>query len=570
MDSKTVEQIQKDLLSAFETVSNGVNNTISGISRFAETAKPYMNFFFSNESTEKTFLSDTVKPSEKSLSAAIESAIRIMNSDSTAHSEVRSSLENVRTMQESVSNIVEMLDHIETYSLNTIVVSARAGEDGHALSTISSEMARLSQSGSSLSENITGQMNDLIESLNRFDMMGAKIELLHENNLTTIKLSSDLIFKRLHSDFTEISGKISEEYKTLQSVVKKMGFIKEKFQHEDIVRQNIEKIMFALQESENPTGESALKEYDGGEILKMLARVKLSDIRDDIDIMRKEISTALNDVHECIDDISLSLEYGERKSNSEDNISAIAALYDRLTGLVKSFTDYITLITQEKNDMLVFLSSVQTDIQKFESFFDEITAISKKFKTVILLTSIEMARHDSLKYLLGGSLTDVRQIPDRITRIVDEGKLRYAELTSVLNTSIRSYRERYNEQKIVLSDSGKTIREIAERIRESETVHNDFVKNTEDKIAEARSIIESTSACLNTFSEKGEILAREMESLPSADRNTLLVDFADPLDRMRAEYGDSTRSGDYRSMMLASLAGEFKTTRDNIQTVEFF
>ena len=570
MDSKTVEQIQKDLLSAFETVSNGVNDTITGISRFTETARPYMNFFFSNESTEKTFLCDTVKPSETRLCAALESAIRIMNSDSTAHSEVRSSLENVRTMQESVSSIVEMLDHIETYSLNTIVVSARAGEEGHALSTISSEMARLSQAGSSLSANITGQMNDLIESLNRFDIMGSKIELLHENNLTTIKLSSGLIFKRLHSDFAEISSKISDEYNTLQSVVRKMGSIKEKFQHEDIVRQNIEKIMFALQESEKSDGESARKGYDGGEIFKMLARVKLSDIRDDIDIMRSEISTALNDVRECIDGISLSLEYGEEENSRKDNISAIAALYDRLTALVKSFTDYITLITKEKNDMLDFLSSVQTDIQKFELFFDEITAISKKFKTVILLTSIEMARHNSLKSLLGGSLTDVRQIPDRITRIVNEGKLRYTDLISVLNTSIRSYRERYKEQKIVLSDSEKTIREIAERIRESEAAHNDFAKNTGDKIAEARNIIESTSACLSTFSEKGEILAREMESLPSADRNMLLVDFADPLDKMRAEYGDSTRSGDYRSMMLASLAGEFKTVRDNIQTVEFF
>ncbi|HNX58737.1 MAG TPA: hypothetical protein PKK43_06540, partial [Spirochaetota bacterium] len=263
-----------------------------------------MDFFFSNGSTAKTFISDTVKPSEQNLVTAIEKAIRIMNSDSIAHSEVRTSLENVRTMQDSVSDIVEMLDHIETYSLNTIVVSARAGEDGHALSTISSEMARLSQAGSSLSENITGRMNYLIESLNRFDMMGAKIELLHENNLTTIKLSSDLIFKRLYSDFTEVSNKISEEYDTISSVVKKMGLIKEKFQHEDIVRQNIEKIVFALQESESPD-DSVQKGYDGGALFKMLARVKLSDIRNDIDIMRNEISTALNDVRECIDGISL-------------------------------------------------------------------------------------------------------------------------------------------------------------------------------------------------------------------------------------------------------------------------
>ncbi|HNX58066.1 MAG TPA: hypothetical protein PKK43_03135, partial [Spirochaetota bacterium] len=261
---------------------------------------------------------------------------------------------------------------------------------------------------------------------------------------------------------------------------------------------------------------------------------------------------------------------GNQEHGTEEKVFAITALYARLIDLEKSFTDYIKLITQEKNDMIDFLSSVQTDIQKFESFFDEITAISKKFKTVILLTSIEMARHDSLKTLLGGSLTDVRQIPDRITRIVDEGKSRYAELTSILNTSIQSYQERYNEQKIVLAASGKTIREIAKRIRESETVHNDFARNTIDKITEVRKIIESTSACLNTFSEKGEILALEMESLPSVDRDTLLADFSDPLDRMRSEYGDTTRSGDYRSMMLASLAGEFMAARDNVQTVEFF
>jgi hypothetical protein len=569
MNSQRIENIQKELLDSFAIVSNGINNTLHGFTDFTVNTEPYITFFFANKSDTKSFLRDVINPSEQSLDIAITSAVSIMNNDSLAHSDVRSSLSNIRTMQQSVSDIVDMLDHIEMYSMNTIVVSARAGDDGHALSTISSEMARLSQTGSTLSLHITDNMESLLNSLVKFDSMSNQVEFLHESSLTSIKLSSDSIFKRLKEQFELLTIKVSDEYATITSLTQKLGTIKEKFQHEDIVRQNIEKIVFALQEYESSQFVVDNESEGNGVLLHMLAGIKLSEIKSDIDTMRNEISAALDIVVNSMNDFSVSIESGGTSSHI-DTTGAFTSILDRLTDLENKFQSYFNVIIQEKDGILEFLAATQNEIREFGSFFDDITAIAKKFKTVILLTSIEMARHDSLKTLLGGSLTDVRQIPDRITGIVAEGQSRYIELNSNLDESIRRYKERYTEQKRVLAECIDTIRKVAVRIKDSESIYDRFMTDSLNKISEVKLIVESTSNCLDTFTEKGHVLSNELESPPATDKQIISDQYSAPLSEMYSFYRNPSRSGDYKSMMLSSLAGEFMKVKTAVSAVEFF
>jgi hypothetical protein len=91
-----------------------------------------------------------------------------------------------------------------------------------------------------------------------------------------------------------------------------------------------------------------------------------------------------------------------------------------------------------------------------------------------------------------------------------------------------------------------------------------------NKISEVKQIINSTSSCLDIFTERGTVLSSEMESLPATDKKTILDKYSESLSDMYSFYRNPSRSGDYKSMMLSSLAGEFMKLQTAVSSIEFF
>jgi len=189
MRNDLLEKKSFEIEDNFHKIQNGVNESVSRLDCFIKEVDPHVQYFFSSTTSGHNFFTEVLSASEKDLKAAIHQAIENMNGDVSVHERSRAALKKTMDLNEGVSQIVELLEFIEIFSLNTMVISAKAGTIGEALSTISIEMTRLSRLGNDLSSDITQKMVSLEKSIDGFDSLKEEVEILHEINLTHITLS---------------------------------------------------------------------------------------------------------------------------------------------------------------------------------------------------------------------------------------------------------------------------------------------------------------------------------------------------------------------------------------------
>ena len=498
-----------------------------------------------------------------------------MHGDSSVHDSVSDSLMKVLSLKSSIESIIEMLESITTYSVNTIIMSAKAGHEGKGLAAISEEMAQMSHNGSALSSSVTEKMAVLLSSVEGFKKKREQIEMLHENSLTLIHLSSKSLFKGLLDEFTRLSGEVLSDYAVVSSVQESMKRITEKFQHEDIVRQNFEKILYAQEEATSGDFSDFKIKYNTDlprELFHLLGEVKMKEIAGDIDNLRNQLSEALSEVISVLDAFSSFVSFScteNKRVESSDNSEVLELLYTKLESLKTDFEKYINGIISKKKEMYDFLCDIRKEISGFAQFFEDMIDISGMFKTIIVLTQIELSRHDSLNSLLGGALSDVSSIPDRIKAVVSEGRIRFNELSGQFENSVNYYDEKFKEQKALLEKSIKLVRDISVQVFESKKYHNDFLTEAGQKICNVRSLVDNVNVLLLTFSSCSDDLNKKYSSSNIPGKKDIIEKYGDLLKSVSEYYSVGCSSGDYKCMMIASLISEMRVTGER-KSVEFF
>lgn len=566
MNNKNAElnEIKQILSGSFAEINRSVLDTVRELSAFIKMMDPFVDYFFSGGKGKNSFIGDIVAPSENDLTLALESAHTVGVSDAIVHSDVYDSLVKVMSLRTSVDTIVVLLDSIETYSINTIIMSAKAGTAGQALAAISGEMTRMSQLGSSLSASITDRMDSLINSVGQFSQMRLEIEDLHDSKLPIIGSLSRDLFDQLRKEFSRLSGEVLGQYGMLASVNASLNKVTEKFQYEDLVRQNIEKILFSLDEAQ-----TSVKEPDS-EVYRILADLKIDESCDFIKVFCNEMNHSLNDFSQVLDAFSgmLTLECPEISQPLRSDV--LEELSQQFENLKMSFDHYILEILEKKKSMYSFLLGIEDSIHEFEAFFETIVAISKKFKTILLLTTIELSRQDDLKLLLEGALSDVARIPDRIGAVTSEGISQYDALISSFNSSLDLYHKKFDEQQRALNQCTTLTKKISLQIYESRKYHNDFTSETSLRINGMRDLMVSVHALISQFSDCGTTLAGYTVYEEHIDRDTLVCRYSSVLKALADKYGALKDKGDYRNMMLSSLISEFLNKTEPTAIVDFF
>jgi len=572
METDNIADIRKRVENSFSSLSSGVNDTIHEMDTFIKMIDPYVDYFFSGKEEPNSFIGDIVNPARSHLTKAISGAVKIMASDSLVHETVFNTIKRILPLQENVDKIVAMLEAIEIYSLNTMVISAKAGQEGQSLATISSKMAQLSQQGNSLSVFVSEKMKTLIGSLDKFTQMRDRIEGLHDNNLTMIQLASSSQFKNLFTEFNRLSNEVMGEYEMTKVVNNTLKKITEKFQHHDLVRQGLEKVEFVTGLGSSPDGNS-FAEYSGmnsenmHDMFGLLVELKICDISRDINTLRNELENGLGSVSSVLDDFTRLINL-----RSEGNVSGdiLDKLCDGLEKLKSKFQEYIDEILFCKQTMQKFLKELSVSISEFASFFDGMRGISHTFKTIILMTRIDLARHDKLKGLLGGALSDVSTIPDQINSIISAGMKQYENITVLMDESIDLYRQKFEEQREVLEESTKLINNVSVQVFESKKYHDDFLREISGRINTVHEFMLKSRNLLSNFHDLAVILEQNAGSGRPGGREKLTDKFMKQLGMMIEFFSSQDRAGDYRSMMMASLSSEFRDGGEQSGTIEFF
>lgn len=551
-------RLRDELASVFSTVRTQVTETAEGLRSLIRMMDPYVNYFFSGQKGEDSFLGDVIVPAERDLGRAIESAVEIMHGDSNIHETIYSSLSKTLLLQDYVLRIVDLLDMMEIYSINTMIISAKAGAEGASLTTISTHMAALSRKGNELSQMFTGKMDALRVSLGDFSKLSERIEMMHETNLTTIELSSQTMFRNLVSEFTRLSGEVISVYDMIKSVSGAVGSITEKFQYEDLLRQDLEKTIFAAQTAADVGECSRISESCGetGETVSgamtFLAQRKFSDVGGDIIRLGEELGRSLEDVRRVVGDfdsiVCCRQEPGDESGFSPD---ALMSLVQKLDWMKTEFSSYIGNVIKSKYALSENIAAMSREMKGFGEFFSAILSISHQFQTIILMTRIELARHDKLKALLGGTLADVGSIPVDIRRVIEELLPLYEGVFSSLDSASSLYRERFDEQRRTLDGCIDAMQKVSLQIHESKKYHDDFISESGSCSARVSAFLDGEADAVGSFAAAA---GEHLHSAAPDERKKGHYEGA--MRGAKNYYASAAASGDYRSMMLVSLIAE--------------
>ena len=561
-----LNEIKNNVTGACSEIYTYVVDTSQSIETFISLMDPYVNYFFSGGKTADTFLGDVVIPAENDLKIAVHGAVEIMNGDAAIHGTIHDAVSKTLLIQKSIDAIVELLDAIEIYSLNTMVISAKAGSQGLSLATISGKMALLSKQGNELSSLFTQKMKLLKDSLDNFTEMSERIELMHETNLTKMQLLGNAMFKGLTEEFARLSGEVLGEYGMIRTVSETIKKITEKFQYEDLMRQDMEKAMYAIEyinEHENfekiipLLGETP---DDVSDIFYMLAVTKFNDVKTDSFRLENELSESLSDVQSVIDCFKKMIsESGTRNEHLTSSGDMLSELFEKLESLKGDFEEYINTVLKYKNNIHQDLVQIDAEMHSFRDFFSSIVSIAQQFQTIILLTRINIARDEHLQQLLGGTLSDVSAIPAEINRTISALLPLYNEVSQSLSISVAQYDERLSKQKTILADCVSSMQKVSVQIHESKKYHDDFLSESTRCTSQVVSFLKSESEKFTVFSSERDHIDSVIQNAESImdSQSEFFSKNQDVLSNMSTYFDKESRNGDYRSMMLASLAAEY-------------
>jgi len=420
-------------------------------------------------------------------------------------------------------------------------------------------------------------MLSLEESINGFDRLKEKIEFMHENNLTSLTLSSSSVFTSLDKGIRGISGEVLGNYAMIEAVTESLKSVFEKFQYEDIVRQGFEKVLFArdCESSDRDIVVSRTGEPDRETIKKLfgaLSSFKLEDIVTDITTLFDELTKAFGEVLQSLDVFTGSLATTVAGQNSANqNSDSIEAVNIKLFELKNNYESYVRDVLTRKEEMLSFLLNAEKELDDFSRFFDQMLDISGKFKTIILLTHIEIARHQELNTLLSGALNDVRNIPIRINLVVEKIYARYESIRASIRNAIADYRKMLGEQKQILGKSITLMNTVITKMNDARTRHFAFVDGAAHNISELREFIGKSVILADEAKSMAHGLSEDVSGnkFSSADRNSIIQSYSELAAPLIENLTEGEGIEKYELMMLISLLREYFGNND-LSKVELF
>ena len=561
---KDYSDAKESVGTVFRNITSKASDTVSSISEFLSEVGPYLKYFFPDNDKMDfpgTFFHDTVEVSRKNMMHSIEQAVKVMNEDSAVHSAISDSIGKVDFLSGSVSTILGYLDLIEMYSVNTMIISARSGDIGISLATISGKMSSLSRQGAELGAEFSGIMKKLVDVSGEFISIKSGIDALHESYLTNLQLMSGENYRKFVGSMHSMSSLVNRDFAVLRNVKEKLDSIIVNYQLEDLVRQNLEKLIYL-------SDYVLAAEDEDFDFYFRLSSGRLSCLKNSIDVFHETMSGIFSDLAASYDSFKLNYDsdaaLGEKKT--------ITLIWDRINGMKKEYTDYIDRILDKKIRLRQIALEVESNMDRFGAFYKKLTDIAKNFERILLLTRIELARHDELKRSLEGSLSDVSDLPQKIKDEVESALENYSETYSQLKKSIADNNKSFEPQKNILEGCSDSIKKMTVNVDESRNYHRQFEEKmfhyfsilkkqlVEDETSyrEFLTVRDSISNCLDSFnSMTGKTDEPEV--------------FEKKMGRMKRSILESGESESYESAMLLSLLSEHgNENSSDAGSIEFF
>ncbi len=561
--------LKDNISSLFGELGDFMLTTSRKIGEFRTIISPYINYFYplNPETASESFAGDVVIPSRDEMNGAIDEAVAIMQGDSRINNSIAESIQRTLEIRKSVDEILTMIEAIDIYSVNTMLISTKAGTEGETLAQISSEMTVLSDKAGKISTEFISLLQTLEASYDEFSSIREKIDITNENYLTQMKVKSSLVFGEILTDLGRLSANVAEIMNYSEEVESSITNVMEWLQTEDLVRQDLEKVIFALEEAEN--GNDRLFDRSGdpgmaGRIAELLYGMSMSKIQG----LEHHIEHLITGNTECNDRIKDILNrfisrfygtHGDGKQYYEGE--KLDTVYEKLENMKNEYISYIQKIIEGKRELFELSSRILDVLGKFSIFFNELVQIAKRFEIINMLTKIELARHSSLKKTLTGALTGVRDLPTQMKKIIERSLSTNAMVAQYMESSIREYQENYLVQERTLNNCIQAMRKISVKLNESKKYYQDISEEVGGTCTRMLGFIENESGEIEAITDLKNTLKSLFDKVSRIAQKTHQGGAREhdrDADMMRQYLSECEKNGEYRTRMLISMISEYQ------------
>ncbi|MBN1495950.1 MAG: hypothetical protein JXA07_04220 [Spirochaetes bacterium] len=474
--TQTMQELRGRVSKIYEEMGGFIVTTTRHMGDFRKMITPYARYFYpaDDDRSGESFVAEVVEPSRNDLDAAINRAVSIMAGDDVVNNDVSHAIEEVLGLKRSVDMILGLIDEIDIYSENMLIISTKYGDDGKALARISSEMGSMARAVNGIGVRFRDYLGKLEASREEFNAVRDRIDVIGENYLTTMKLNISVKFNDMINELVNISDQVNGILSSSDELEATMKNFVNNIQMEDVIRQKIEKILYYLDgiDAEADAEQDGPSENFGPAVMHVVAE-QLSDLVRDISRQHEEIHGCCESLTVLLGDIQARINLDGDAAGEKDR-NRMDAVYSRIEKLKNEYIDYMEEIIASKKKLLGLSASIIDVLNEFEKLFGGIADFIRKFDALNMVTRIELARHTVLSRKLGGALTSVMTLPEKMKRVVDESVCLYQIIRKNMEAAVGNYSGNFRLQEEVLAGCIGSMKKVSVKLYESQKYYRDI------------------------------------------------------------------------------------------------
>lgn len=479
---QTMRSLKGKVSKIYENMGSFIITTTKHMGDFRTMITPYAKYFYPAEdgaNSDDCFISEVVVPSRNDLSGAIDRAVSIMTGDQNVNDNVSHAIEDVLGLTESVDTILNLIDEIDIYSENMLIISTKYGEEGMALARISNEMSSMAQVVNGIGVKLRDYLEKLDVSRQDFSAVRERIDVISENYLTKMKLDISMKFNEMMNELKNVSEMVNGILSGSNELESSMKSFVINIQMEDIIRQKIEKILFYLDDSGIEAGrESRVSEEDFGPVIMHVVSEQLADIMNDITGQNEEVHRCCTQMSGLLNTVQVRLnKSGEMVDENE--LNRMDLVYHRIESLKSDYINYMEDIISGKKKLLHLSMTIIEVLNEFERLFGGISDLIRRFESLNMITRIELARHSVLSRKLGGALTSVMTLPEKMKVVLEQSITRYQGIRKNMVDAVAQYSANFKLQEEVLAGCIGSMKKVSVKLYESQKYYWDISNEIE-------------------------------------------------------------------------------------------
>lgn len=397
---------------------------------------------------------------------AIEDGARTFRDMSARDLERFQELQSAVAELESISQLIDRIrrdsEDMELVSLNAMTVALKAGTAGRAFSYITEELKRLASRTIALSEQISQDGNQLIESFRGLETSLDDARAFQENLIANFQ---DRIFSSFHEFQTGVEStlgglqELQEESAQLRTPVNGMM---EAIQLQDLIRQSIDHIILALEaiqpESSLPDDEAILDELAFVRQIPDLAEQLIEDVAQQID---NSVSTFMALVQEAeekrtqlVNDQDAFIAGRVRHEGSHVSLDDV---YTAASTVLKNLLSDLDRNRNKKEQLVQRSSSITSSVEELENQFRRFNSLVTRFRSIDIASRIEVAKQDVLRQM-GSSAEQMTLLTRQIEKDVEESLEATRDFIRSIDGIITSHRQHVEEESAFITSFSATLR----------------------------------------------------------------------------------------------------------------